>query len=261
MDTLRSSLTPELSISSYHCFTDSKVALCWIRNVKKAWKPFNQNRVAEIRDLLPVECWRHVPSLKNPADVPSRGATPLELLVNKLWRDGPEPSVESPATEDPSEIESLPPECLEELRANEKRVVHSLLTSETDTCNLETLVKVQDFSSLDRLINVLTHVMKFCSKLRQKTGFTAFMGSERKFAELLLIKNAQVSVKSHKNYPMWKKQLMLFEDDSGILRCQGRIDNAANLPYSTKHPVLLPSNHPLTTLYVHQAHARVYTMA
>jgi hypothetical protein len=83
------------------------------------------------------------------------------------------------------------------------------------------------------------------------------MGNERKFAELLLIKNAQVSVKSHKNYPIWKKQLMLFEDDSGILRCRGRIDNVVNLPYSTKHPILLPSNHPLTTLYVHQAHSRV----
>ena len=200
MDAIRSSLTPELSISSYHCFTDSKVVLCWIRNVKKAWKPFIQNRVSEIRNLLPVECWRHVPGLKNPADVPSRGATPLELLVNKLWRDGPEPPVESPAAEDPSEIESFPPECLEELRANEKRAVHGLLTSETDTCNLENLVKVQDFSNLDRLINVLTYVMRFCSKVRQKTGSTAFMGNEKKFAELLLITNVQVSVKSHKNY-------------------------------------------------------------
>ena len=257
MDTVRSSLTPELSISSYHCFTDSKVALCWIRNVEKAWKPFIQNRVSEIRNLLPVECWRHVPGLKNPADIPSRGATPLELLVNKLWRDGPEPPVESPAAEDPFEIESPPPECLKELRANEKRAVHGLLTSETDTCNLENLVNVRDFSNLDRLINILTYVMRFCSKSRRKTGSTTFMGRERKFAELLLIKNAQVSVKSHKNYPIWKKQLMLFEDDSGILRCRGRIENAANLPYSTKHPILLPSNHPLTTLYVHQAHARV----
>ena len=75
--------------------------------------------------------------------------------------------------------------------------------------------------------------------------------------ELFLIKKAQACVISHKKYPMWKKQLMLFEDDSGILRCRGRIDNAVNLPYSTKHPILLPSNHPLTTLYIDQAHARV----
>ena len=119
MDTVRSSLTPELKISSHHCFTDSKVALCWIRNVEKAWKPFIQNRVSEIRKLLPTECWRHVPGLKNPADIPSRGATPLELLVNKLWRDGPEPPIESIGVEDSTDTEDLPPECLEELRASE----------------------------------------------------------------------------------------------------------------------------------------------
>ena len=60
---------------------------------------------------------------------------------------------------------------------------------------------------------------------------------------------AQASVK---NFPMWKKLLMLIENDSEILRCRGSISNAANLPYSTKHP---PSNHLLSTLYLHQAHA------
>lgn len=57
---------------------------------------------------------------------------------------------------------------------------------------------------------------------------------------------------------MWTRQLTLFEDEEGILRCRGRLDKAANLPYSTKHPILLPSNHPLTDLYINQAHARVY---
>lgn len=44
MDTVRSSLTPELKISFFRCFTDSKVALCWICNAEKVWKPFIQNR-------------------------------------------------------------------------------------------------------------------------------------------------------------------------------------------------------------------------
>ena len=114
VDATKSSLSTELEISSCHCFTDSQVALCWIRNEERSWKPFVQNRVSEIRSLLPVKCWRHVPGLENPADVPSRGATPLELLVNKLWRDGPEVPLGRADIEEPSDAEILP-ECLKEL--------------------------------------------------------------------------------------------------------------------------------------------------
>ena len=56
---------------------------------------------------------------------------------------------------------------------------------------------------------------------------------------------------------MWEKQLSLFADNDGILRCRGRIDNALNLPYLTKHPVILPGDHHLKTLYVCRAHDRV----
>ena len=82
MDTARFSMISELNISSCHCYSDSQVALalCWIRNTGRSWKPFVQNQVSEIRKLFPVECWKHIPGIKNPADIPSRGTTPLELL-------------------------------------------------------------------------------------------------------------------------------------------------------------------------------------
>ena len=85
INTMKSSLTTELNISSCHCLTDSRIALCWIRNVERMWKPFVQNRVSEIRSLLPIESWKHIPSPENAADIPSRGVAPLNLLANKLW--------------------------------------------------------------------------------------------------------------------------------------------------------------------------------
>lgn len=249
MDAMKSNLSSELEISSCHCFTDSRVALCWIRNVERSWKPFVQNRVSEIRSILPVECWKHIPGLENPADILSRGAAPLELLVNRLWRDGPEVPLGHAGMEEQTEAE-LPSECLEELRASEKRSVCGLLVSGTAECGIGKLIKIQNFSNFSRLINVLTRVLKFCSILRRKTSPTAFDGNERKFAELLLIRDAQVSLKAHKNLPVWEKQFSLFSGDDGVLRCRGRIDNALDLPYSTKHPVILPGDHHLTTLYV-----------
>ena len=71
-------------------FHRSQIALFWIRGTDKDWKPFVQNRVAEIRRLVPPNCWSHCSGETNPADLPSRGLSLLELLVNQLWCHGPE---------------------------------------------------------------------------------------------------------------------------------------------------------------------------
>lgn len=73
-------LESEVSLSGVTSFMDSKVALHWIKGVvDKELKPFVQNRVNEIRRLLPGDHWRRCPGKENPADLPSRGVTPLEM--------------------------------------------------------------------------------------------------------------------------------------------------------------------------------------
>ena len=66
------------------------MALCWIRGIDKEWKQFVQNRVNEIRKLLPVESWKYCPTDSNPADIPSRGMSSSQLAANTLWLVGPE---------------------------------------------------------------------------------------------------------------------------------------------------------------------------
>ena len=41
------------------CFTDSTVALFWIKGEGKQWKQFVSNRVVEIRQLIPTCHWTH----------------------------------------------------------------------------------------------------------------------------------------------------------------------------------------------------------
>ena len=69
----------EVPIRMITCWSDSEVALCWIRGIDKEWKQFVQNRVKEIRSLLPVESWRCCPTDSNPADVPLRGMNSSHL--------------------------------------------------------------------------------------------------------------------------------------------------------------------------------------
>ena len=48
-----------------------------------------QNRVDEIQSLVPISCWGHCAGKDNPADIPSRSLTTVELSVSKLCRFGP----------------------------------------------------------------------------------------------------------------------------------------------------------------------------
>jgi hypothetical protein len=70
------------------CWTDSKVTLYWILGETQESKQFVQNRVVEIRKLLPLKCWRHCPGKVNPADIASRGATCTDSGALQTWLDG-----------------------------------------------------------------------------------------------------------------------------------------------------------------------------
>ena len=50
-------------LTNTRCFSDSTVAVYWIRGEDKIWKPFVQNRVQEIRSLVRPDCWSHCAGL------------------------------------------------------------------------------------------------------------------------------------------------------------------------------------------------------
>ncbi|XP_066153278.1 uncharacterized protein [Euwallacea fornicatus] len=76
------------SIATYF-WSDSTIALAWIRSSSSEWKPFVSNRVAEIQDITDLASWGYVNTSDNPADILSRGLSPGELVNNKLWWHGP----------------------------------------------------------------------------------------------------------------------------------------------------------------------------
>lgn len=79
--------TLSLVTSPVFLWTDSTVALSWIRGHPAKWTTFVANRVAEIQRLNRDAKWRHVPGRINPADCASRGVSPRELLEHPLWRE------------------------------------------------------------------------------------------------------------------------------------------------------------------------------
>ncbi|XP_076659958.1 uncharacterized protein LOC143363235 [Halictus rubicundus] len=85
------SLQSEMKLAevAVHAWTDSTVALAWIRSHPSKWKPFVAHRVAEIQNLLPGSTWRHVGTLDNPADLATIGISAEELSTSSLWWNGP----------------------------------------------------------------------------------------------------------------------------------------------------------------------------
>ena len=76
-------------------------------------------------------------------------------------------------------------------------------------------------------------------------------------AKLLWVKDAQHSISQRNDFESYKRQFNLFKDEKEVWRCEGRLSNA-DVSYAVKNPILLPRDHPLTTLIVREAHERVF---
>ncbi|GFV28642.1 integrase catalytic domain-containing protein [Trichonephila clavipes] len=80
----------QLSIHKIWMWTNSTIALAWIKTEPHKLKTFVSNRVAEIQALSKDYHWKHVSSKNNPADLISRGCNVDELLKNEVWFSGPD---------------------------------------------------------------------------------------------------------------------------------------------------------------------------
>lgn len=255
MSSITQSLESNIALKPPMCWTDSKVALYWIRGINKSWKSFVQNRVNEIRRLVPVSQWRHCPGKTNPADLPSRGLSIKELVNSSLWFNGPDWLITEDLEGAVEGQDELPEECQKELKTQDQSsiTVHSMLT--TEDLGISKIIDLDRYSSLDKLLRVTAYVLRFIERSRPQSRAQSLSSLVLK-AETLWIRDVQTLLSQDKRMPMWRKQFGMFQDSDGVLRCGGRLINS-DLLYITKHPVLLPSNHSFTVLVVKWAHNRV----
>ena len=128
------------------CYTDSKVALYWIKGESQEWRQFVQNRVNEIRTLVPAQHWKHCLGQDNPANLPSRGLSLPELSNKSVRFNGP--SWLSSAGISSSGEQLMPDKSALEMNKNlqhqSEKVVPVLLVGG----EIGTVIKCQWFSSL-----------------------------------------------------------------------------------------------------------------
>lgn len=120
------------------------------RRHEQGVEAFCANWVTEICRNVNPGVWKHCPGKSNPADLPSRGLSVLELSVNQLWRQGPEWLLTGSEHFEEPQSTVMPEKCVQELKSSTK-VSHSMLTVERPATVAE-VINCEDFSDLQRLL-------------------------------------------------------------------------------------------------------------
>ncbi|XP_063394006.1 uncharacterized protein LOC134679092 [Cydia fagiglandana] len=254
-------LKPFHSVDRINAWSDSSVALTWIKSCPSKWKTFVANRVSHIQEIIPPDCWRHVRTGDNPADCGSRGLLPNDLVHHSNWWKGPSWLVLD-KSDWPKSTLSVDVDVLHEER---KVTVLTVSLQETWTYNL-----MNKFSALRTVQHVLAYCLRFVHNVRnQKTPNNLLDGPltplEIKQALMFLVRSVQQhhfasEIEKVKNnlsnfLPKAFKKLSPFLDDAGLLRVGGRLSRAS-LEVDVKHPLLLPRDDRLTSLLIDEYHKR-----
>jgi len=236
--------------TTYSCWTDSTVALAWIRGDPNGWKQFVANRVREIQDLTDPANWSHCPGKDNPADLTTRGILAEQLVKSDLWLNGPPwlgnpPRVLSEEVEGPdTEVERVSLVCV--------------------SAKVEEIYEFERCSSFTKSMRIVAWIRRFVHNVRFKndrwSGCLSY--DELSSAKIAVFRNVQcvafmaeieVLEKSRvlpKGSPLRNADPFIAED--GLLRVKGRLQ-LSDLTYEEKHPIILPNGH-VSKLIVHHQH-------
>ncbi|KRZ65356.1 hypothetical protein T10_2495, partial [Trichinella papuae] len=248
-----------LKIDEITCWSDSEVALSWIKSPAIKWKTFVRNRVESIQQLTEASMWHYCPTRDNPADMLSRGCSLKKLEESQLWWNGP-PWLSLPAENWPRKS----------IRENESKIISRAEARDKTTALTVSVIKENDrldpsrFSNFEKLVRITAFCFRFFRNLKLPRH-------ERKSAELSVEELAQAenfwlmtvqreafekeraAIQSGRN-PVGK--LATFNpylDENGLIRVGGRLRNS-DMDTEKKHPVLLPSTHPVVMLLIRRAH-------
>lgn len=235
-----------ISVDRTIFWTDSENVWYWVRNQSREFKPFVVNRICEIQRTSSPEQWRHVPGTVNPADLPTRGLSAMALAESEVWMEGPaflkDDESTWPAAPAPRDNTKKNEDC-------ERRT-----TSRTHVTKSHASVSIDPntFSSLKRLVHATGWVQRFLTNCRLPMNLRRkdriLLPTEISEAETFSIKEAQAQAFPGGENEGSLTQLNPKSDGDGLLRMDGRLRFADELPYDTRHPILLPKDHPLTRL-------------
>lgn len=123
------------------------------------------------------------------------------------------------------------------------------------------------YSTLNKLVNVIAYILRFKHNSKCQSKETRLLGritiAEVESARLIIIKHFQqrffnVEINDLQRFNVVTRKSKLFRlspflDENGLIRVGGRLKNA-DIPFDSKHHIVLPSKCTLTSLIIRHLH-------
>ncbi|XP_065058573.1 uncharacterized protein LOC135686298 [Rhopilema esculentum] len=216
--------------------SDSCTALHWLQR-RGQYRQFVEHRVKEIEHLSNGATWQYCPTSENPADLGTRGKTPLQLQGSDLWWQGPSWLISDQWPEQPILSRE------KEIEDEEINPVLQMATTIKER-GLSSLIRLKDYSSKRRLLGVTAWILRFMKNCRASKGdrlqLKYVTTDEVKEAEERWVKVVKSEIEESANYKQLVQQLQF-----------------SGLSFEVQNPALLPRGHHYTNLVVKEAHELV----
>lgn len=249
----------ELPVTFY---TDSMVTLNYIRSESGRFPIYVANRVQHIRDRSSVSMWRYVPSSLNPADIVSRGITPVKLLTSP-WIKGP-----SFLQDSVIDLSSLAEPSADIIECGAVEVC-SVKSEQADPINM----LVSYFSRWSDLKRSVAWLLRLRSVLQAKARGLV-LPSFPSTLSLEDLGSAEIAILRWLHGSCFRDDLRSLSKSGsvsnssalrrldpflldGLIRVGGRIRRAPDTKFDSLHPILLPRGHHVTSLLIMHEHVRL----
>ena len=252
----------ELKVKRVVFWTDSTIVLGYIANTTKRFKTFVANRISVIHESSTPSQWRHVPGKENPADLASRGIKATDTDQLHFWLNGPNFLWDSeaawPTIKASSEVDEEDTEVRRERAVNATGLEMSALES--------MFARFSDWYKLSRAVAWLLRFKTYC--VHKFLHRNDSVNTDRlSTLEIDKAKTATISYVQHRTFDNEVKGLRkgcnvsksskLFKlnpvFDGQLLRVGGRIKNA-KLPEDSRHQIILPQRHVVTSMVIRDFH-------
>ncbi|CAJ0601014.1 unnamed protein product [Cylicocyclus nassatus] len=248
-------LEPSCKIKEVILYTDSDIVLGWIRTPpsRQSAGILVTNRLSEIRRISndlrsqSTTClFGHVSTAENPADCGTR-ALSAEALQNHIWWTGPE-FTNKP---DHSKLSTVA-----DFEQSTMMSVEAVTLNSSEEVSKDEVVDLSRHSTLEKAQRVLVYALRFINRslshfpherrlalqqhipaLKEISPSQTITGIEMHESRMCLIRDHQ---KNYVNEHQIKsqKELNIRQDEKGILRCYGRLQQA-DVPVTAKTPIYI----------------------